>query len=989
MGAASERLAVSTIKVTKAAGLFTSDNPYGSTPEGSFATADNVVIRNKDVVEPIRGYEKLTYSFTDSLARGKSLGFFGTTPIINTYDATTYKLARDTGSALTNYTGTYIPPDAATLRMKFTEAQQNLFFTTSVGVKSLDATTSTPTVAGLYRPRDIYTNPGETALTGNPGATGAWLPVDSAVAFAFALGRKDATGRVKWSAPSGRSVIVNPPDVVASLTRNGANVVTATVASHQFLIDDTFTVSPGAGTFGTGPFIVTATTATTFTYTEAGVAAGPLAAQTISSGLKKPRLIAPVTSAYVAGDFIRIFRSETSPTAAIDPGAELFLIHEGVLDAASISAGYYNVASAFFVDSTPESVLGSVPLYTNENTGDGIAQANFQPPIAKDLAVWQERQWFANTTCRHRYEFQMLGVGSPDGVQIGDTLTLGDRTFTFLDPTTLSSTDDAPVFSGGAYPENVRLTSQHLVGSVTLTGASTAWAAFYISSQDDAPGRILLEEAAIGGSTGYISASRPASWSPVPATTYAITEASSSRTSNVVTITTGSSHGFSVGQVVYLHSNAAVAAFAVGSKTITATPSATTFTYAETGANATMSGTYTVSPITTPTDNETAINRLYYSKLQQPEAVPLVNYLDVGSKTYGIQRIIPLRDKLFVFKADGIFTVSGEAPFRVDLLDNTARLVAPDSVVVVSNRIFALTTQGVVSITEGGVGIVSRSIENDIMPLVSTGDATFKAACFGVAYESDRSYLLWMPETYNSSSCTQAYIYNILSNTWTRRTDTQGHVLIHPTLDTLYLASTSAASLYVERKAFTAADYSYDSFTVTGNSVDQTAGTITLASASGVSVGDAIISSTSVLVTVTAINSNTLTVTSGTLSSFVGTNTVYKGFQCTLVYNANTAGAPGINKQFREFSTHFGLSDFDLGYMTSKTDVSESATSDLIATAVSATAATPKTFRKLIPIEKQRAGQLSVGFSLRQARARWRLMGHSIEADGMSERTVK
>jgi len=36
-------------------------------------------------------------------------------------------------------------------------------------------------------------------------------------------------------------------------------------------------------------------------------------------------------------------------------------------------------------------------------------------------------------------------------------------------------------------------------------------------------------------------------------------------------------------------------------------------------------------------------NRIYYSKFQQPEAVPIVNFIDVGSKDTQILRVIALR----------------------------------------------------------------------------------------------------------------------------------------------------------------------------------------------------------------------------------------------------------------------------------------------------------------------------------------------------------
>src|SRR5690606_33655051 len=118
----------------------------------------------------------------------------------------------------------------------------------------------------------------------------------------------------------------------------------------------------------------------------------------------------------------------------------------------------------------------------------------------------------------------------------------------------------------------------------------------------------------------------------------------------------------------------------------------------------------------TSTNNE-SVNRVYFSKLGQPEAVPSVNYIDVGPQDQAIERIVALRDNLFVLKTDGVYIIDGvSAPnFSVRLLDNSSNIIAPDTAVVLSNQIYALSSQGVVTITETGVGIISRPIEDIIL----------------------------------------------------------------------------------------------------------------------------------------------------------------------------------------------------------------------------------------------------------------------------------
>ncbi len=106
---------MSTVSVLKARGLFTADNPYGARPEGALTTADNVVIRNKDVIEPRRGGNYMTYGFGSTSDRAASFHYYGSTLIVH-YGTTS--LAYDTGSAFTAYSGSHTAPDATLLRMK-------------------------------------------------------------------------------------------------------------------------------------------------------------------------------------------------------------------------------------------------------------------------------------------------------------------------------------------------------------------------------------------------------------------------------------------------------------------------------------------------------------------------------------------------------------------------------------------------------------------------------------------------------------------------------------------------------------------------------------------------------------------------------------------------------------------------------------------------------------------------------------------------------
>lgn len=208
--------------------------------------------------------------------------------------------------------------------------------------------------------------------------------------------------------------------------------------------------------------------------------------------------------------------------------------------------------------------------------------------------------------------------------------------------------------------------------------------------------------------------------------------------------------------------------------------------------------------------NEEGPNRIYWSKRDIPEAVPRKNYLTVGAENKQILRMIAVRDRVFVFKEDGLFMLSGEAPYRVTPLDPTVKLVSPDSVVAVSNQVFALTTQGVVAVTEAGAVKVSKGIERELTRLINE-DNFSAAGTFGVAYESEGLYLLGMSLT-NSERCDFFYAYNVNSGAWSKWDLSRTCGYVSPTDDVLYTGHTTRLNLYSERKSFTSLDYHDDEY---------------------------------------------------------------------------------------------------------------------------------------------------------------------------------
>lgn len=245
----------------------------------------------------------------------------------------------------------------------------------------------------------------------------------------------------------------------------------------------------------------------------------------------------------------------------------------------------------------------------------------------------------------------------------------------------------------------------------------------------------------------------------------------------------------------------------------------------------------------TVSDNEETPNRLYFSKFQQPEAVPLLNYIDVGSRNEPIERILALRDNLFVLKTDGIYIVTGSsAPnFSSRLLDSSVTITAPGSAAVINNQIYALSDDGVVAITETGVQVISRPIE-DLIKKVTNSRYDFKYKAFGVNYSSDRSYLLWLQTKPTDQYATQCYRYNTFTQTWTRFVFSATCGLIRAKDDIMYLGDGVDNSILKERKTGTRKDYCDKEFNLsipTSSLTSSVSGsTVLLSNITQVDVGD-------------------------------------------------------------------------------------------------------------------------------------------------------
>lgn len=238
---------------------------------------------------------------------------------------------------------------------------------------------------------------------------------------------------------------------------------------------------------------------------------------------------------------------------------------------------------------------------------------------------------------------------------------------------------------------------------------------------------------------------------------------------------------------------------------------------------------------------ESKPNRIFFAKLQQPEAVPLVNFIDVGPEDKEISRILALRESLFILKEDGVYRLTGlNGQYTVDLFDESTKIIAPDSAVVLNNQIYCLTNQGIVLISDTGIDIISKNLDN-IFQKITSSNYNYRYTSFGVSYENDRCYWLWVPTNANDNVATQAFRYNTATNAWTRATMSKTCGIVNSGDNKLYIGASDENFIERERKNFDRTDYAdreYQVFIPDNGVVNNT---ITISQTNLGDIGDALV----------------------------------------------------------------------------------------------------------------------------------------------------
>lgn len=869
-------------------GLYLSPNNLSGVPAGALAVADNIVINAKNVADSRRGQTQ----YGDPL----DVGVDGTTnklfnyasSLIVSYDD---KMAYDSGGgAFIPYSGTYSPP-TSDIKIRSLEALRNFYFTTNAGILKIDALTSTPRRAGVVK-----------ALGGMASLTGAsgFLLDDSAVAYRMLWGYQDVNNNLILGGPSQRLVVQNSSGMSQDVML-------------EFPIPDT------------------------------------------------------ITTEY----FYQIYRSVGTATATDEPSDELQLVLQGNPSSAEIAAKSFSIT-----DSTPYSLMRTT-LYTSPSL-EGIANANNEPPFATDMDIFKGCAFYANIKQKQRLTLALISVDSPslgyvvdgsvdthtntilDSITDTSILRVGMRAVgtgiqadslilsidsptqvTINKATTASATvsvefqdrfsvDDLDFWAGtaqdvatntflldnsGTPGQNIEQSALNLVSLINLSTTNTEVYAYYLSGVDDLPGQILFEERAIGGDAFYATSTFGGSFSPPLPEKQAITAISAANPA----IVTHNSHGLTSGDVIHVfNSNSTPSIDGQWSVTVL---SANTFSVAVHTTVVGTSGYYIIDDDYVVSDNDARQNRVAVSKPNQVEAVPALNYFDIGSANFPIQRVVALRDGIFFFKADGVFRLSGEviSNFTVNLIDNTVALKVRESAVAFNNQVFCFTTQGICAVTDSGVQILSVPIENQLLTLSSELYPSFETASFGVAYESARLYLFFTVTHTQDTFATEAFVYNSLTSTWTRWVMDRTCGIVNTATNKLFMAKADSGQVMIERKNFTNQDYADEQYDVEISAVTSET-EISLTDVTDVEVGMTIVQN-SRRALIEEIDGLDLVI-SAVIGFVPGDAVVYTPIKDMLEWLPIDCENPGILKQFSELSLFFKNAAFSTIDATFATNIS-------------------------------------------------------------------
>ena len=833
----------------QAAGLYTYPNNLSEVPPGGLLIANNTIIDKPGVVEPRRGIKYYGPLFVDQTDRAKQLLQYRDRLIrhINT------TLSFDDGQGnFTAFAGSF--DSASQYRMKTTSARGNLYLTTDKGVMRISAKDASEFTneAGYIKKAGIPF-PIEPTAALNFSVVG-FLNAGLQCGYKVVFGYKDGNDNENIGAPSSAIIVTNnspTPNAAVNISFKLPSEINS--ESYYFRIYRTQGTTVASdiyrlvfqGSINSSDIALGQITYTDKLSDELWFSGIPLYSNSSDEGplqSNDPPPFAKDIATYSSHTFyadtrqqhqalfgilsVSQFLSNSTSITFTDGNTTSTYTYAGSSEVSTITTvtsslvpdrsfiklfgGNNSVRVALWFDRTgtslpPEGSELDGYLFCRVDVSGSLTADEVASRIAIALIASFSEEFIASSTT-NTVTITNRKAGQCDNIVDSTTAPTGMVVATAFEGSgedvalkkVLLSTNPNPALAADE-------TAKSLVKIINAQTNEFFTASYLPSgSADILAGNILIRKKDYSETPIYIGSSDLASvtgYSPEINKVFTNTVA----IGNPCTVTTSSNHNLmNKGSVFVFGSNTNVSINGLQKITVT---SSNQFQIAKNVTTVSASGfSMTTSFVS---ENYAFGNRLYYSKFNQPEAVPFANFFDIGSKDKAIERIVALRESLFIFKKDGIFRLNGDSAsnFSISLFDNTNIIVAPDSAAVLDNQIYVFTTQGIIKISEVGFDVVSLPIKEKFIPFITANPLISKLA-FGVSYQTDRAYLIWTVSSKQDTYSTVCYRYSLSTGAWTEWKEPKTCAVVVPGEDKLYFGSAIKQTLEVERKEFNRFDYS-------------------------------------------------------------------------------------------------------------------------------------------------------------------------------------
>lgn len=922
----------------KPAGLVTDPAPTSSAPDGALREASNVVINRQGIVEPRPGFKNQIVGL--SLPSGVQARFavpFDDDLLIWGYHtgSSSWRIYRASDLGLVSSGVT--PPDPNRRRTKSFEARGNLYFTSTTGVMKLTGAAASTTLSGLFPPRPMadFVGTSQGLVTG-AGITGALRPLGK-TAYRLILRREDANGYQVRSFPSNRTLVTNPGG------------------------------------------------------TQLNVAVG----------------IAGLPNAQV-GDVVEVYRSIAgTPSATFVPSDVMYLATEYALTSADVTA----LAAAAppnqkltIIDATPEGYMGA-EIYTSPGQRD-LVGGKRPPPLAREVCYFRGSAFYFDIQSPHRVQLRVAKVsGNTVGGFYSSSLTgiqaraiTGDYMSGSVTVQSVSNMNglavgmglaradnlDGPRVADSVFPANTWIAS---LGSsrVRMTAAAL--------SSTTALSTIAHERISIGGVHvyGHLTNNAPQKlgfWTAgpsagTPTASYSRVASDFSKAlnslSNVFFAEVATEDGGGSSNIFIERASPRDLAFSVSTS---------------------RSGAF--APVITAgmmSESDIEPGGYAWSDVDEPEAVPITNYAVVGDPNERVLRAIPTRDVLYIFKETGLWALTGEGAasgWRVDPIDPSFKLVAPDTCAVLDEKVYCLSDGGVVAVSQAGIEALSEPyIGVDLRGYTASLSAHSASAHVpsAIADHIEHRYIIGLgPPGASNENADLCYVWNEKTRTWTTWALTPKHIAVNVD-DSIALVYTGTFQVRQSRRGDTF-DLADESYQININAVVASLSRISFDAGSGWSpaVGDLVkqVDAESPPNNWQGIVESVYTSTTVALSTSVaqtGGATAYTSFESAIEWTTRTAGNPTSVKAWSEMAVHFldttGLQHFSL---ETQSDISPLTSVTQTISLGSMAAAAPLSVRAFIPRAQNYSTDLFVRLVIRNAGAEWKAAELAIQGQEVSMR---